>query len=123
MQIFVFGNPDIQKDSLPLKILPALREKFPAVDFRTKDPNEDFELPEGAVIIDAVAGLTAPRVFSSLDEFAPPPHVTLHDFDLWSHLRLLEKLGKLPERLRIIGLPPEISEKKAIDCLANFLPE
>jgi Ni,Fe-hydrogenase maturation factor len=121
MTLFLFGNPNIKTDSLPLKILPALKKLFPNADFQLKDPNEDFELPAAAIIIDCVAGLKEPRIFESVDELEPPPRLTLHDFDLYSHLQLLKKLGKLPGNLKIIGLPPEISEEEAIDFIESTL--
>ncbi len=121
MTVFIFGNPDVEEDSLPLKILPELRRKCPGVDFLTKDPNEDFELPEEAVIIDVVAGLKEIRVFDSLEDFEAPPRMTLHDFDLFSHLQLLKKLGKLPAKIKIIGIPPTISEEEALDPIVTIL--
>jgi hypothetical protein len=121
MTVFVFGNPDLPADSLAVRILPELRGKFPEIDFRLKDPNEDFELPEGVVVIDVVAGLEGPRVFSSFDDFQTPPRMTLHDFDLFGHLQLLKKLGKLSSKLKIIGLPPMMSEKEAIACVTVIL--
>lgn len=121
MTVFIFGNPDIGGDSIPLKILPELRKKYPGIDFLSRDPNEDFELSEAAVIIDVVAGLKEIRVFDSLEDFEAPPRMTLHDFDLFGHLQLLKKLGKLPSKIKIIGLPPTISEKEALDSIAAIL--
>ena len=121
MTVLVFGNEDIAADSLPIKILPELRKRFPGIDFLAKDPNEDFELREGAVIIDTVAGLKEVRVFDSLDDFQAPPHLTLHDFDLFGHLQFLKKLGKLPSKIKIISLPPTISEEKALNSVAAIL--
>lgn len=121
MTVFVFGNEDVERDSLPLKILPELRKKCPGIDFLAKDPNEDFELPEGVVVIDVVAGLKKVRVFNSMDDFQAPPHLTLHDFDLFSWLQLLKKVGKLPSKIKIIGIPPMISEEKTPDLIAAIL--
>ena len=121
MTVFIFGNPDVEEDSLPLKILPELRKKCPGIDFLTKDPNEDFELPEEAVIIDVVAGLKETHVFDSLEDFEAPPRMTLHDFDLFGHLQLLKKLGKLPSKIKIIGVPPMMSEEEAIDSIMAVL--
>jgi Ni,Fe-hydrogenase maturation factor len=121
MTVFVYGNPDIKGDSLPLKILPELRKRCPGIDFQTKDPNEDFELPEEAVIVDVVAGLKEIRIFDSLDDFQPPSRLTLHDFDLFSYLQLLKKLGKLSSKIKIIGIPPTISKKKATDSITAIL--
>ncbi len=123
MTVFIFGNPDIEGDSLPLKILPELRKKCPGTDFLSKDPNEDFELPEEAVIIDVVAGLKEIRVFDSLEDFEAPPRMTLHDFDLFGHLQLLKKLGKLPSKIKIIGIPPTMSEEAAASSIAIILKE
>jgi hypothetical protein len=121
MIVFVFGNQDIDVDSLSLKILPELRKKIPEISFLVRDPNEDFELPENTTIIDVVAGLKKVRVFNSLDNFQAPPQVTLHDFDLFSHLQLLKKLGKLPSKIKIIGLPPTISEEEALNSVTAIL--
>lgn len=113
MKIFVFGNPDMETDSLPLKILPQLEKELPEIDFQIKDPNEEFEIPEEFVILDTVHGIDNVQVFSDLKSFSNHPHVSLHDFDLWSELRYLEKLGKL-KKIKIIGIPPNISQKEAL---------
>ncbi len=42
MHIFVFGNPLMERDSLPLQILPGLRKMFPSVEFVELDPSEDL---------------------------------------------------------------------------------
>jgi Ni,Fe-hydrogenase maturation factor len=96
-----------------------LQKKYPGINFLVKDPNEDFELPEETVIIDVAAGLEEPRVFNSLDDFQAPPRTTLHDFDWFGHLQLLRKLGRLPSKIKIIGLPPMMSEEKAVDFLIS----
>ncbi len=121
MKVFVFGNPDLPADSLAVRILPELQKKCPGADFLIKDPNEDFELPEGAVVIDVVAGLKEIRVFDSLNDFEAPPRMTLHDFDLFSHLQFLKKLGRLPSKIKIIGIPPMISEKEAVSFIVTAL--
>lgn len=113
MRFFVFGNKDFQFDSLPLRILPELKRIFPEVQFEIKDPNEEFEIPEGSAVIDTVSGIKKVKVFNNLSSFSGHPHVSLHDFDLYSHLRLLEKLGKL-KKIKIIGIPPTMSEKEAL---------
>ena len=43
MRVLVLGNPLIPEDSLPLKLLPKLRKKFPRIEFVEFDPNEDIE--------------------------------------------------------------------------------
>lgn len=108
--IFVFGNPDLPEDSLPIRLLPKLKERFPDIDFQIKDPNEDWDIPEEMVMIDTVAGIDRVTVFSDLDRFVSAPRLTLHDFDLGSYLKYLKKLGKL-KNIKIIGVPPTMSEE------------
>ncbi len=118
--VFVFGNPDSPVDSLPLRILPELRARFQNVRFETKDPNEEWDIPEELVVIDTVVGIDGPRVFTSLKNFVSGPRVSIHDFDAFTNMRLLEKLGRL-KRVRIIGLPPECTEAEAISAVSDAL--
>ncbi len=120
MTIFIFGNPDLAIDSLPLRLLPKLRRQFPKVDFKTLDPNEEWYLPNDLIIIDTVVGLKKPRLFTALNQFEQVPSVSLHDFDALTNLRYLQKLGKL-KKVTILGLPPKISQKNALMFLDRFL--
>ncbi|MFH1170285.1 MAG: hypothetical protein V1704_01875 [Candidatus Vogelbacteria bacterium] len=118
--IFVFGNPDLPLDSLPLKILPALRVEFPSIKFEVKDPNEDWTVPEELVIIDTAVGIKEITVFGSLEKFANAPRVSMHDFDALTNLRFLQKLGRL-KKIRIIGLPPEIPEPETLRITSEII--
>lgn len=118
--IFIFGNPDLDFDSLPLKILPSLKAKFPGINFEIKDPNEELDIPEELIIIDTVEGIGKVQIFDDLEKFTSHPHVSLHDFDLYSQLKYLKKLGKLKE-IKIIGIPPTISEKEALKEIIKLL--
>ncbi len=120
MVIFILGNPDVPLDSLPLRILPALRKLFPGIEFQIKDPNEDWEVPEELTIIDTAIGLTEVTVFTDLDQFKPAPRVSLHDFDALANLRFLKKLGRL-KKIRIIALPPEMGEAEAVGKIKPLL--
>lgn len=112
-KIFVFGNPDIAMDAVPIRLLPHLFVRFPDVEFRTLDPNEEWEIPDPFIVLDTVVGLSEVRVFSSLDEFGASPTVSLHDFDALFNLRYLAKLGKL-KGVRIVGIPPDMEEERAL---------
>lgn len=112
MKIFVFGNPDLPTDSLPLKILPRLQANYPQHEFMTIDPNEEWEVPEDLVAIDTVLGLSRVTVFDDLDTFAPAPRLSPHDYDALTNLRYLKKLGKL-KTVRIIGVPPDMLQDTA----------
>lgn len=118
MTVFIFGNPDLLTDSLPLRILPKLKKLFgPStsrrIEFKIQDPNEEWEIPEELIIIDTVLGIKKVTIFSDLKQFEQTPTNTLHDFDALYNLRYLQKLGKL-KKIKIIGLPPTMSEEEAI---------
>lgn len=120
MNIFVFGNPDLVMDSLPLQLLPDLKERFPEHEFIVKDPNEDWDTSEPFVVIDTVVGLPEITVFDTLKAFESVPRISMHDFDALTNLRFLEKLGKLP-KIKIIGIPPMISAKDALESISRLL--
>ena len=120
MTIYIFGNPDLSFDSFPLRLLPELRRRFPKIEFKILDPNEEWEIPENLIIIDTVIGLKKPQIFTNLDQFDQTPHISLHDFDALSNLRYLKKLGQL-KKITIIGLPSKISQKDAMASLSHFL--
>lgn len=119
-QLFIFGNPDLPADSLPLRLLPALRGAFPRTEFITLDPNEDWDAPSHMYIIDTVVGLTEPTVFTDLGAFVAAPRLTCHDFDAYANLLLLKKLGKL-EHVTIYGLPPLYGESEVLAWLIDTL--
>jgi len=120
MKIFVFGNPDLPTDSLPLRILPQLVKQWPQIEFVVADPNEEWEVPENLILIDTVQGVSAITEFTNLDDFVRPPKITMHDFDAYTNLRYLQKLGKL-KKIKIIGLPPAIDAKTALAYLTEKL--
>ncbi|HEY4497434.1 MAG TPA: hypothetical protein VJC20_01605 [Candidatus Paceibacterota bacterium] len=113
MKIIVLGNPEMDSDALPLKILPRLKKEFQEIEFAVVDPNEEWEIPENLVMMDTVECIDQVTTFNDLSSFSVAPHVTMHDFDAYANLKLLEKLGKL-KKIKIIGVPPAISEEEAI---------
>ena len=65
-------------------------------------------------------------VFDSLENFSAPPRVSLHDFDAYTNLKYLQKLGKI-KKIKIIALPalslsngPIISEKEVLEFLIKI---
>ncbi|MFA6105658.1 MAG: hypothetical protein WC725_03645 [Patescibacteria group bacterium] len=120
MKVFVFGNPDLKMDSVPLKIITELKNHFKDFDFITVDPNEEWEVPENLYIIDTVVGIKSPMIFNSLLTFKRAPNVTMHDFDAYANLRWLQKIGKLKD-IKIYGLPPNILETEAMNFLKKYL--
>ena len=126
MMVIVFGNTDLPEDSLPLRILPQLRERFLEVEFLTLDPNEEWPLDsargkdEELTIIDTVQGIKDIQVFVDLDTFSAAPRLSMHDFDALANLQLLKKLGKI-KSVKIIGVPPGIGEQVAIQKISAQL--
>jgi len=121
MKVFVFGNPDLDFDSFPLRILPELKKRLPEIDFEIKDPNEEWGVSESElIIIDTVVGIDKPTVFENLENFSAPPRVSAHDFDAYTNLKYLQKLGKI-KKIEIIGLPSMISKDVAIEFAIKIL--
>lgn len=120
MIIFVFGNPDVSEDALPLKILPRLRERFSDIHFISIDPNEEWDVPEEMVVIDTVMGIEKVTIFHDLAKFVSAPRVTMHDFDALAQLRYLQKLGKI-KKVTVIGVPSALSENEAFEGIFAML--
>lgn len=119
-RIFVFGNIDLENDSLPLRILPQLREEFPDINFEIRDPNEEWEVPDEFIIIDTIIGIKGVKVFETLDKFLSAPRISMHDFDALTNLQYLWKLGKI-KRIKIIGMPPNMKESEALKKISRIL--
>lgn len=120
MRVFVFGNPDIEIDSLPVRLLPRLKEQFPEWEFVMLDPNEDWNVPKHMVIVDTVVNIDEPRVFVGLEQFMRAPRLTCHDFDAYANLQLLKKLGHIDDTT-ILGLPPSYNPDAAQQWLIHEL--
>lgn len=119
-QVFVFGNQDLEFDSLPLRILPELKQRFLEIEFEIKDPNEELDLDD-AYILDAIEDIAKTTLFSDLESFAPfRPRLTVHDFDLYTQLALLKKTSRLGS-VKIIGIPPRLSESETINQVTDIL--
>lgn len=121
MEVWLFGNPDLPEDSLPLKLTPRLKKEFPATKFQVLDPLDEWDIPDKLFIIDTVQGVDLVSVFTSLEAFQQAPNVTMHDFDLGTQLQFLKKLGKLPKSLYIFGIPPHLKEGEAFTQLVGLL--
>ncbi|MEK7200893.1 MAG: hypothetical protein AAB672_02075 [Patescibacteria group bacterium] len=126
-RVFIFGNIDLKNDSLPLRIIPKLQEKFPDIEFEIRDPNEEWVVPlpklndvEGITVLDTVIGIKDITIFDSLEKFALAPRVSMHDFDFLTNLQYLTKLGKI-KKIKIIGLPPDMEENEAIKKVSATL--
>lgn len=107
MKIYVFGNPLVKEDSLPLQLINILKCKFPQIDFQITDPNENFPPKDERklIILDTVKGIKFPMIINldDLEKINSSP-ISPHDYDLLFHLLLLKKLKKI-ESVKVIGIP------------------
>jgi len=121
MRIYVLGNPLVHEDSIPLRILPKLKKRFPKIEFVVTDPNENFPPKEetNLVILDTVKGIKKPRLFN-LDRFVinKKTPISPHDYDLLLHLLLLKKIKKI-ESVTIIGIPSSPLYSKKMRCTGH----
>ena len=118
--VFIFGNVELEMDSLPTRLIPQLQKAFPDISFELKDPNEEWDVPEEMIIIDTVIGPEEVTVFNDLDEFTSSPQLTMHDFDALANLKYLKKLGRLKEVI-IIGVPTGMSEERAMEGVREVI--
>lgn len=118
--IFIAGNPDLDTDSLPLRILPRLRIECPEITFEVIDPNEDWAVSTEIILIDTVIGIEKVTLFSALEQFVASPRITMHDFDVLANIRLMKKLGKITS-VTIIGIPPNMSERSAAEKVSEMI--
>lgn len=120
MEIWIFGNKDLKEDAGPVNLMPELQQRFPHHRFIHVDPHDERAPQNNCTIIDTVQGIANVRAFNSLDDFQKSPRVTLHDFDAYDHLRLLQKIGAI-KKITIIGIPPGYDKKRAIEKISTIL--
>ena len=119
MKIYVCGNPLVDADSLPLRLLPRLRKMF-AADFFEFDPSEDLPKEPTLIFIDTVINAKDVLLLDDVDRFVETKALSLHDFDLGLNLKLAKKMGWL-KKAYIIGIPPNISENSALEKIGKII--
>jgi Ni,Fe-hydrogenase maturation factor len=117
VRVYIFGNPLLPFDSLPIKLAPRLQAALPEFEFIIADPNENLK-PENKelVIIDTIEGIDEVVIIDDIDKIKTEKIYSLHDFDLGYNLKLLTKLGEL-EKVTILGVPMEGDEEKIFEQL------
>ena len=118
--IYVFGNPLVKEDSLPLKLIDKLRKEFPLLEFKEFDTVEDMELEKELNIIDTVKGIKRVELIEDIDKIITDKIYSMHDFDLGYNLKLLKKM-KMIDKVRIFGIPMRISEGEAFKSLKKLI--
>ncbi len=123
-KIYVFGNPLLDFDNLPMQLIPNLSKKFPNIEFTHIDPNENLKpTNKKLIIIDTIINTKKIIVIDDLnkiDKIESNPNCSMHDFDLGFNLKLLKKIGDLKEIL-LFGLPPKINKNIALKKLYTLI--
>jgi len=120
MKIYVCGNPLVEEDSLPIRILPQLRKKHPTIKFIELDPTENLPKEHELVILDTVINAKDTILLNDIDAFVQTKALSLHDFDLGMNLKLAKKMGWL-KKVTIIGVPPNIPESQAVKKISKII--
>ncbi|NQV08493.1 hypothetical protein HQ529_01425 [Candidatus Woesearchaeota archaeon] len=118
MKILVFGNPELENDSLAMQIA----DEIDGFEFIKCNNPDDILLysDEDFYIMDVVKGIKDVTIIDDLSVLKHSNFVSLHDFDLGYFLKLLEKLGRL-KKIKIIGLPQFGSEEIIIEQFHKLL--
>lgn len=121
LKILVFGNILVEQDSLPLKLLPKLRKKFPKIEFKELDAIEELE-NEGRdlIILDCAKGVKKVEIIDNLDKIETTKPYSMHDFDLGLTLKLLRKMRKI-DSVKIIAIPICYEKRKALKEIKQIL--
>jgi Ni,Fe-hydrogenase maturation factor len=110
MNIYVFGNDHVEKDTKAIEVARKLEDTREGISFVFVKPNEDvpFANERRVVILDTVEGIQDVALVDRdrIDGLLLSPRGSVHDFDLAFQLRYLKKLNKLGE-VTIIGIPQE----------------
>ena len=118
--IYVFGNPLVKEDSLPLKLIDKLKKEFPSLQFKEFDTVEDLELEKELNIIDTIKGIKKVELIEDIDKIITEKVYSMHDFDLGYNLKLLKKM-KMIDKVRIFGIPFDMNEKEAFEQLNKLI--
>ena len=120
MQMLVFGNQLVKKDSLPLKLIPSLKKLFPLIEFIELDGIENLEkYGRRLYILDTVEGIKKPCIIHIAD-IQKQKVLSMHDCDLGFNLLLLKKIGKIDDAV-IVGIPMRISKKAACEKVSRII--
>lgn len=121
MKVLVFGNPLLDFDNLPLKLIPSLQKKFPKIKFMEFDPTEELDKQgKNLIILDTIEGIKKVTIIESIDKISKAKLYSMHDFDLGYNLKILKKLN-LIDSVKIIGIPMKISKEKALNEISKEL--
>ena len=113
--ILVSGNPLVPEDSIALKVMPRLQERFPNAEFREFDSAENLEdAGRGLIILDAAKGIDYVTLLEGVENLEQSKVYSMHDFDLSVTLRILLKI-KAIDSVKLVAIPSDYPEGKALE--------
>jgi len=119
--ILVSGNPLVPEDSIALRILPMLRQRFPQAEFREFDSAENLEdAGKDLIIVDAAEGISKVELIEHIEDLEQSHAYSMHDFDLSVTLRILLKI-KAIDSVKIVAIPSGYPEQKALQEAAVLI--
>ncbi len=121
-KIYVAGNPLVREDSIPVRLMDRLQKRFPGIEFHELEPTDNLPEEKDLNIIDTVIGIDDIKVIRDIDKIVTGKIYSMHDFDLGFNLKLMKKAGKL-RSVKIIGVPPNMSEEKAFEDISKIVEE
>ncbi|NYZ74035.1 hypothetical protein H0O00_02745 [Candidatus Micrarchaeota archaeon] len=119
--ILVSGNPLVPGDSIALRIMPRLQERFPKAEFREFDSAENLEdAGRDLIMVDAAKGIDHVTLLEGVENLEQSEVYSMHDFDLSVTLRILLKI-KAIDSVRIVAIPSDYPEEKAVEEAAALI--
>lgn len=120
--IYILGNPSIEQDATPIKLLPQLKKTLQQYNFQHLDPTENLPEENHLILIDTILSLKEVKTLNEteLDKIQNSPTISMHDFDLGFQLKLMKKLGKI-NKVTIIGIPEKGNSKTILEQIKSEL--
>jgi Ni,Fe-hydrogenase maturation factor len=119
--VYIFGNPLLDFDSMPVKLIPELQNALPQFNFIHQDPNDNLCPVDGElIIIDSVAEITEIKILTDISQIETSPRFSMHDLDLGFILKLMQKIGEL-KKVTIICVPMDIQADQAFRVITEEL--
>jgi Ni,Fe-hydrogenase maturation factor len=119
MRVLVLGNPLVDSDSLALKLLPSLKERFPNIEFEEADP-ADIDLEQDPIVIDVAKNVKKVVLIDDAKRLQSDDALSIHGLGLAEMLSLMETAGRKVS-VKIICVPEKMSPKLALEKITPML--
>ncbi len=116
--IYVFGNPLLEEDSLALKVAEKLKSEI-SFNIIYLDGTEEIE-EINPIILDVAKGIKDVSVIEDVEKLYAGKFYTMHDADLALFLKLKKKIG-LINGIKIIAIPFDMDVEKAYEEVKKML--